>query len=64
MKIMCRKCGREFDPDIEMAECRPYFGHAPIKPSGQKLPEHALKPVEKKKQRPQFQSDFRMIWDE
>lgn len=65
MLILCRRCKREFDPEKEMAYCSPWYGHAPVKPSGQKLSSEALQVREESNvKRRQFQSDFRMIWEE
>ena len=64
MQIYCRKCRRTFDPAVKMAHCSPYFGHADVKPSGQILPDGLLQKKEIVKRPSQFQSDFRLIWDE
>lgn len=65
MLIRCFKCGKGFDPECESAYCSPYYGHAPVAASGQKLTaalgDKIKKPAKKKET---FQSDFKLIWDE
>ena len=62
MRLRCRKCGGTFDPETQSAFCV-LFEHAPVKPTQQKLPT-ALLEIKKKNKPREFQSDFRLIWDE
>jgi hypothetical protein len=63
MRLRCRKCGGTFDPETQSAFCV-LFEHAPVKSTEQKLPA-ALQEIKEKKKRPsEFQSDFRLIWEE
>ena len=64
MQLICKKCGHLFDPAKEMAFCSPYYGHAPAAESQQNLTEALLQNKEKPAKKPQFQSDFRLIWNE
>ena len=66
MLILCRKCGKEFDPETQMAHCAPGYGHGPAKECGQRLSVKALttEANSKKPKRQGFQSDFKLIWDE
>ena len=63
MKLACPKCKKLFDPEVESAHCARY-GHAPVKPTDQNLSAALLEKIEKKPQPSQFQSDFRLIWNE
>lgn len=64
MRIKCPKCKRKFDPAIQMAQCTPRIGHAPVKATDQNLTEALLVNKEHVRPREKFQSDFRLIWQE
>ncbi len=64
MFLTCPKCKKKYDPARESSYCARY-GHTPVKETEQNLSDALLESSpNKKKKGPDFQSDFRLIWNE
>lgn len=63
MLITCPRCKKQFDPETQFSECRPY-GHAPAAVSGQYLSTALFEKPIKHKTPKLFQADLQLLWDE